>query len=98
MRTTFVAAAAVILSSASGETDQRSLQAVGQDLVSVGTVSPVCPSDTTKYLTSFAKQEAVRVPASPANSSEHWVNLHSSKAATLRLQAPMPPKEAIIDF
>ncbi|CAF9942737.1 MAG: Vacuolar protease A [Alectoria fallacina] len=39
MRTTFVAAAAVILSSASGETDQRSLQAVGQDLASVGTVS-----------------------------------------------------------
>lgn len=41
MKADFVAATAVLLSSASGEMDQMSLQAVGKDLVSVGTMSQV---------------------------------------------------------
>lgn len=41
MKADFVAAMAVLLSTASGETDKLSLQSVGTDLVSVGTVCRV---------------------------------------------------------
>ena len=41
MKTDFVAATAVLLSIASGEMDQMSLQAVGKEPLSVGTVSQV---------------------------------------------------------